>query len=86
MTLDELTPGEPEDLLIVVPLSASRSASAFRVPVTAAPGIDRPSVAVVTSARAVARSRLLTKLAALPPAELEQITALLVWAVGGSRE
>jgi mRNA interferase MazF len=85
MTLDELVAGDPADLLIVVPLSASRAASAFRVQVDAVEGVDRPSVAVVTAARAVARSRLTTRLGVLPERELGQVTALLVAAVGGPR-
>jgi mRNA interferase MazF len=85
MTVDEITTGEANELLIVIPLSASRAPSPFRIPIPEGEGIDRDCVAVVRSARAVARSRLMERLAVLDLELLEQLTATLVAVVGGSR-
>ncbi|MDR1186256.1 MAG: type II toxin-antitoxin system PemK/MazF family toxin [Bifidobacteriaceae bacterium] len=85
MTMDELVPGNPDDLLIVVPLSASREPTFLRIEIIGVDGIDRPSVAVVTSARAIARSRLRAHLGELPSGVLAEVTRRLTWVIGGPR-
>jgi mRNA-degrading endonuclease toxin of MazEF toxin-antitoxin module len=86
MTLDELVDGHSDDLLIVVPLSASRSKSALRVEIVGVDGIDRPSVAVVPAARAIARSRLRLKVATLPPDTLADVANRLAAVIGWPRQ
>jgi mRNA interferase MazF len=81
VSVDELSTGAADELLVVVPLSSSRSASALRPEVAGVEGIDRPSRAICRGMRAVARARLLRRLGALTPvtlAEVERALALIL--------
>jgi mRNA interferase MazF len=62
VSVDEIVTGEETELFAVVPLSSSRAASALRPTVPGAAGLDRPSVAVCRSVRAISRTRLLRRL------------------------
>jgi mRNA interferase MazF len=81
ISVDELSAGTPEELIVVVPLSSSRAPSALRPEVLGIEGIDRPSRAICRGIRAVARVRLLRRLGTLTPptlAEVERALALIL--------
>lgn len=62
VSVDEITTGLEDELIVVVPLSSSRAASPLRPEVSPDEGIERASVAVCRGVRAVARKRLLRRL------------------------
>lgn len=62
VSVDEISTGLPDELIVVVPLSSSRASSPLRPPVSPAEGIERASVAVCRGVRTVARRRLLHRL------------------------
>jgi mRNA interferase MazF len=72
-----LSVGTIADLIVVVPLSSSRTPSVLRPELTDAEGLDRPSRAICQSIRGVARSRLLRRLGALTPAHLAEVERAL---------
>jgi mRNA interferase MazF len=71
-----------EDLIVVVPLSSSRSPSALRPEVTDVKGIDRPSLAICRGIRAVSHGRLLRQLGELAPATLGEVERALALILG----
>ena len=73
VSVDEIAAGMKDELIVVVPLSSSRSASPLRPEVSPAEGIERASVAVTRGIRAVARTRLLRRLGQL---ELDTLAEL----------
>jgi mRNA interferase MazF len=82
VSVDELSSGAQDDLIVVVPLSSSRAPSALRPEVIGIEGIDRPSRAICRSVRAVSRARLLRPLGALPPATLAEVERSLALILG----
>ena len=70
VSVDDLLADVGDELVVVVPVSSSRSGSPLRPRVSRAEGVDTASVAVCRGVRAVARSRLLQRLGTL---ELETI-------------
>jgi mRNA interferase MazF len=59
ISVDEISTGLDDELIVVVPLSSSRAPSPLRPEVSAKEGVERASVAVCRGVRAVARKRLL---------------------------
>ncbi len=59
VSVDEISTGLEDELIVVVPLSSSRAASPLRPEISPDEGTERASVAVCRSVRAVARKRLL---------------------------
>ncbi len=59
VSVDEISAGLDDELIVVVPLSSSRAPSPLRPEVSAGEGVERASVAVCRGIRAVARKRLL---------------------------
>ena len=82
VSVDELSTGAADELLVVVPLSSSRSPSSLRPEVSEVEGIDHPSRAICRGVRAVSRARLLRRLGALTPATLTQIEQALALVLG----
>jgi mRNA interferase MazF len=74
---DSLSTGSVEELVVVVPLSSSSAFSALRPEVAEVEGVERASRAICRAVRGVARSRLLRRLGALPPAKLAEIERAL---------
>jgi mRNA interferase MazF len=72
-----LSVGTAADLIVVVPLSSSRTPSVLRPELTSAEGLDRSSRAICQGIRGVARSRLLRRLGALTPAHLAEVERAL---------
>ncbi len=82
VSADGIIAGSPQEPIVVVPLSSSVPPSALRPVLTDAEGVDRPSRAVCGAVRGVARSRLLRRLGALPPAKLAEIERALARVLG----
>jgi mRNA interferase MazF len=85
VSVDQLSSGAPDELIVVVPLSSSRSASALRPEVRDVEGVDRPSRAICRGVRAVSRARLLRPLGTVPPATLRAVEQSLALILGLSR-
>lgn len=77
VSADELVVGEPDELIVVVPLSSSRAPSKLRPPVSPATGIDAESAAIPRAIRAVSRRRLLRRIGELEPATLAAVEQAL---------
>lgn len=77
VSIDELLAGAADELVVVVPVSASRAASALRPTVDTQEGVERPSVAVPRAIRAVGRARLLRALGRVRPDTLSAIERAL---------
>jgi len=82
VSVDELLTGIDDELVVVVPVSSSRSATPLRPHVSPAEGVDTASVAVCRSIRAVARTRLLERLGTLAPDTTRQIERALALILG----
>jgi mRNA interferase MazF len=82
LSVDDLSTGTPDELVVVVPLSSSSAPSALRPEVRDIEGVDRPSRAICRAVRGVARRRLLRGLGALPPAKLAEIERALALTLG----
>ncbi|MFI5004264.1 MAG: type II toxin-antitoxin system PemK/MazF family toxin [Solirubrobacterales bacterium] len=82
VSVDRLSAGAVDELVVVVPLSSSRSPSALRPEVSGVEGIDRPSRAICRGIRAVARARLLRPLGVLAPATLAEVERSLALILG----
>ncbi|HUL45476.1 MAG TPA: type II toxin-antitoxin system PemK/MazF family toxin [Steroidobacteraceae bacterium] len=82
VSVDELLAGTAEELVVVVPVSASRAPSALRPSVDAREGVDRPSVAVPRAIRAVGRDRLLRALGRARPETLGAVETALKLILG----
>jgi mRNA interferase MazF len=85
VSIDELTTGAQDELVVVVPFSSSRAASALRPEIPAGEGIDRPSRVICRGVRAVARARLLKRLGALTPEKLGEVELALETILGLNR-
>lgn len=73
VSVDEILTGLDDELVVVVPVSSSRSGSPLRPPVVPAEGVDTQSVAVCRDIRAVARSRLVERLGTVAPDTMHRI-------------
>jgi mRNA interferase MazF len=62
-----------DDLIVIVPLSTSRTPSPLRPSLGPDSGIDHSSAAICRAVRGVARSRLLRRLGQVTPEELAEI-------------
>lgn len=70
--------GVEDELIVVVPVSSSRTRTALRPLISPAEGVDADSVAVCRGLRAVSRVRLLQRLGAVSPETLHDIEDALV--------
>lgn len=77
--MDELLTGIDDELVVVVPVSSSRSRTPLRPP---SEGVAADSVAVCRGVRAVARARLVERLGALKPATMRAIENALTLILG----
>ena len=73
VSVDEISTGLDEDLLVVVPVSSSRAPSPLRPEVSPQEGVERTSVAVCRGVRAVARKRLLRPLGKAEATTLREV-------------
>lgn len=82
VSADELLVGLGDELIVVVPVSSSRSATPLRPVVVPSEGVDVDSVAVCRGIRAVARDRLVQRLGTIAPATLREIESALAHVLG----
>jgi len=82
VSADEILVGVDDELVVVVPVSSSRSSTPLRPTVSPDEGVDSPSVAVCRSVRAVARTRLLERLGTLAPDTMRQVERALAMILG----
>ena len=82
VSVDEILAGVDDELVVVVPVSTSRSSTPLRPVVSPDEGVDAPSVAVCRSVRAVARTRLLERLGKLTPDTVRQVERALAMILG----
>jgi mRNA interferase MazF len=82
VSVDEITTGLEDELIVVVPLSSSRAASPLRPEISPDEGLERASVAVCRGVRAVARKRLLRRLGMAEPATLREVEQALEMILG----
>jgi mRNA interferase MazF len=85
VSADELLTGLADELVIVVPVSSSRSQTPLRPPITPAEGVDVGSVAVCRGIRAVSRTRLMNRLGAVKPETMDDIAEALSHVLGIGR-
>ena len=81
LSADELVGGVRDELIVVVPVSSSRSGTPLRRAITPAEGVDTDSVAICRGIRAVARTRLIERLGTAEPAtmrDIERAVALIL--------
>lgn len=79
---DELLAGVTDELVVVVPVSSSRSQTPLRPSIAPAEGVDVDGVAVCRGIRAVARARLMQRLGAVEPDTLREIERALSHILG----
>lgn len=82
VSIDEINTGLPDELLVVVPVSSTRTPSPLRPEVSLDEGVERSSVAVSRAIRAVARSRFLERLGAVKPETMASIESALGMILG----
>jgi mRNA interferase MazF len=82
VSVDEILTGIDDELVVVVPVSSSRSGTPLRPDVSPAEGVDTASVAVCRGIRAVARTRLLERLGTLAPDTMRNIERSLTLILG----
>jgi mRNA interferase MazF len=82
VSVDEILASVGDELVVVVPVSSSRSSTPLRPVVSPDEGVDTPSVAVCRSVRAVARTRLLERLGTLAPDTMRQVERALAMILG----
>lgn len=82
VSVDEISTGLEDELIVVVPLSSSRATSPLRPEVSSDEGIERASVAICRGVRAVARRRLLRQLGEANPDTLREIEQALGMILG----
>lgn len=82
VSADELLTGLDDELLVVVPVSSSRSKTPLRPTISPAEGVDVASVAVCRGVRSVARARLLRRLGIVTPTTMREIETALACVLG----
>lgn len=82
ISVDEISTGLEDELIVVVPLSSSRAASPLRPEVSPGEGVERPSVAVCRGVRAAARKRLLRRVGEAKPDTLHEVERALGMILG----
>jgi mRNA interferase MazF len=82
VSVDEISTGLEDELIVIVPISSSRAASPLRPEVSPDEGVERDSVAVCRSVRAVARRRLLRPVGETEPDTLREVEQALGMILG----
>ncbi len=85
VSVDGLLTGDESELIVVVPLSSSRTPSMLRPPVSPAEGIGTDSAAICRGIRALARGRLLRRLGEASAETLAEIESALETILGLDR-
>ena len=82
VSVDELLAGVDDELVVVVPVSSSRSRTPLRPPIAPAEGVDADSVAVCRGIRSVARARLVRRLGTVTSDTMREIEGALADILG----
>ncbi len=82
VSVDEVSAGVEDELVVVVPLSSSRAASPLRPEVSPAEGIDKQSSAICRGIGAVTRTRLLEHIGKADPETLSEVERALAMILG----
>jgi mRNA interferase MazF len=82
ISVDEISTGLEDELIVVVPLSSSRVASPLRPEISPGEGVERLSAAVCRGVRAVARKRLLRRIGEAKPDTLREVERALGMILG----
>jgi mRNA interferase MazF len=82
VSVDELLAGVDDELVVVVPVSSSRSRTPLRPPIAPVEGVDADSVAVCRGIRAVARARLVRRLGTVTSDTMREIEGALADILG----
>ncbi len=77
ISVDEISTGLEDELIVVIPLSSSRAVSPLRPEISPGEGVERLSVAVCRGVRAVARKRLLRRIGEAKPDALREVERAL---------
>jgi mRNA interferase MazF len=85
ISVDEISTGLEEELIVVVPVSSSRAPSPLRPRLSSDEGIERDSVAVCRALRAVARRRLLRRVGEVREDTLGEVERALGMILGIER-
>lgn len=82
VSVEDLLIGAPDELIVVVPVSSSRSHSPLRPPISPAEGVEKDSVAICRGVRAIARTRLIEPLGTVTPESMDAIQRSLALILG----
>lgn len=82
ISVDDISTGAPDELVVVIPISSSRAPSPLRPQISPAEGVTTPSVAVCRGIRAITRSRLLHHLGTTTPTNMKNIEKTLALILG----
>lgn len=82
VSADELLAGVDDELVVIVPVSSSRSRTPLRPVIGPDEGVDAVSVAVCRGIRAVARARLVQRLGTVKPETMREIEGALADILG----
>lgn len=82
VSVDEISAGLEDELIVVVPLSSSRAPSPLRPEISPEEGVERPSVAVCRAVRAVARRRFQRPIGKVSPNALHEVEQALAMIIG----
>ena len=82
VSVDEVLAGVESELVVVVPISSSRSPSPLRPRVTAPEGVEVDSVAVCRGVRGITKSRLIRPLGRLTPETMREVERSLGMILG----
>jgi mRNA interferase MazF len=82
VSVDEILTGIDDELVVVIPVSASLIHNPLRPHVSRTEGVDAESVAVCRGIRAVARTRLVERLGTLAPDTMGRIEHALTLILG----
>jgi mRNA interferase MazF len=82
VSVDDILADIDDELVVVIPVSSSRSGSPLRPQVSPAEGVDTESVAICRGVRAVARTRLVERLGTVTPETMRQIERALALILG----
>lgn len=77
VSANQIFDSESDELIVVVPLSRSRSASALRPQVGPEHGIDHSSAAICPAVRGLSRTRLLRRLGEVESGKMAEIEEAL---------
>ncbi|MDR0960237.1 MAG: type II toxin-antitoxin system PemK/MazF family toxin [Propionibacteriaceae bacterium] len=82
LSIDKIATGEPDELVIVVPVTSSPRSGGFKISLGEGERLSVPSVALSRSIRAIARSRLLEPLGRVSELTLFDLTSQVAYLIG----